>query len=102
MWRENCPISRQLLQGLSQLLYNCFGLQTQILAELFHCNHLVRWLPEVVLDLLNKISTVPIASACDYLNVFRINTQSIHSSINNLILYPYFIYAFALDGLLQI
>ena len=63
MCRANCPISRQLLQGLSELFYNCFGLQTQILAELFHCNHLVRWLLKVVFNLLDKISAIPVASA---------------------------------------
>ena len=35
-------------------------------------------LVEMVLDLLNKVSTIPDASACDYLNVFRINAQAIH------------------------
>ncbi|HRI25172.1 MAG TPA: hypothetical protein PLZ45_10880 [Ferruginibacter sp.] len=48
------------------------------MAELLNSNNLVLLLVEVVLDLLNKVSTIPVASACDYLNVFRINAQSIH------------------------
>jgi hypothetical protein len=94
--------SEDRIFNLSQLLCNRFRLQAHVLAELFNSNNLVLLLLKMVLDLLNKISAIPVASACDYLNVFRINTQSIHSSIYNLILYPYFIYAFELDELLQI
>ncbi|MDX2278099.1 MAG: hypothetical protein NW218_00865 [Saprospiraceae bacterium] len=60
------------------MLDNHFRLQAHVLAELFNSNNLVLLLVEMVLDLLNKVSTIPVASACDYLNVFRINAQSIH------------------------
>jgi hypothetical protein len=39
---------------------------------------LVLLLVEVLFNPLNKVSTISVAFACDYLNVFRINTQSIH------------------------
>lgn len=69
-------------------------LQAHVLAKFFNGNNLMLLLLEVVLDFLDKVSAIPVASTCDYLNVFRINAQSIHSSIYNLILHPYFIYAF--------
>jgi len=58
-------------------------------------------LVEMLFNLLDKISAIPIASACDYLNVLWINTQSVHQSNNFLIHYPYFGYAFAMNDAWQ-
>lgn len=33
---------------------------------------------ELVINLLDEVFTIPVASACDYLNVFRINALAIH------------------------
>lgn len=50
-------------------------------------------LVEMIFNLPDKISAIPFASACDYLNVLRINTESVHQSNNFFIHYPYFGYA---------
>ncbi len=59
---------------------NRFGLQTHILAKFINGNNLVLFFLEVFFNPFNEVSAVPIAFACDYLNVFRINTQSFHIS----------------------
>ena len=72
-------------------------LQSHVLAELFNCNNLVLLFIEMLFNLSDEISAIPFASACDYLNVFRINTESVHYSNNYFIHYPYFGYAFDVD-----
>jgi len=53
-------------------------LQSHVLAELFNCNNLVLLFIEMLFNLPDEISAIPVAAACDYLNVFRINTESVH------------------------
>jgi len=60
------------------LLDKRFRFQAHVLAEIFNSNNLLLLIVEMVLDLLNKVSTLPVASACDYLNVFWVNAQSIY------------------------
>ena len=73
-------------------------LQAHVLTKFFNGNNLVLFLLKVIFNLLDKISAIPIASACDDLNVFRINTQSVHYSNNFFIHYPYFGYAFDISN----
>ena len=68
--------------NLSQLLCYCFGLQTHILAKFFNGYNLVLFLTEVLLNFLNELPAVPVASACDYHNIFWVNAHSIHQSKN--------------------
>ena len=70
--------SKDKIFYLPDLLGNRLRLQAHVLAKLINSNNLVLLLLEVVFNLLDEISSIPVASACDYLNVFRINAQSVH------------------------
>lgn len=74
----NHSVSEDQHFSLSQLLYNNFLLQAHVLAKLINCNNLVMLFTEVVFNLLDKISAIPVASACDYHYILWVNTQSIH------------------------
>ena len=70
--------------GLVDVLGNAFYLKTHVLAKFFNGDKLVSFFVEMILHLSDEASAVPFAAACDYLNVFRIDTQSIHCQIFNL------------------
>lgn len=53
-------------------------LQAHVLAKFFNRNNLVLLLLEMFLNPFDKISAIPVASTCDYLNVLGINTKSVH------------------------
>jgi hypothetical protein len=60
------------------LLGNCIRLQAHVIAELLNSNNLVLLLAEVLFNFLDELSSISITPACDYLNVFRVNAQTIH------------------------
>lgn len=68
----------QSVMGLVDVLGNAFYLKTHVLAKFFNGDKLVSFFVEMILHLSDEASAVPFAAACDYLNVFRINTQSLH------------------------
>ena len=76
-------------------------LQAHVLAKFFNRNNLVLLLLEMFFNLPDKISAIPVASTCDYLNVLRIDTQSFHYSNNFFIHYPYFGYAYDMNDTRQ-
>jgi len=69
-----------------------FRTKAQILAKLFDGYNLVWLLPEMILDLFDKVPSVTLASAGYYLDVLGIYAKSLHESI----LYLCFIYTAAI------